>query len=522
MKKILLYPLSLLMVMFCLYACHKPTAELFTPDREFTPTSLSVSAGDTIVTISWPASVNAASGLTYTVQISQDSSFSTTPALSIVTSLIKVQVGDDSLVDKTRYFVRVKANKNTADSDSYWIEDTSAFTLSGQQIFKTSSSTDIIDVAAILRWTPTSGISELTITDQKGNTTQYTITGAASAAGIDTIYNLKPQTKYTAQLMAGNKSMGSETFTTLASVSGSNIVDLRDITDSLVLVDTLPLIPSGSTVLLARGMRYSIPSTGYVFNQSVTLMSGLGFGASAVLSMVNNFDASGSFDSLRFSDLTFATIGSGYVLNVGNVADIGKISMANCTTSGQFSNSLVRLKTAGDIVGTLDIENCILDSIGVAAKYPVIYANASNNAIINNINISNSTFYYICYFIREDGVAPASLTVNACTFNNFISQAGYFANYSGTPPPVFNISNCIFGATLDPTSSNGIKSSQGATFSGCYQTSDCVFSANPFTGVTSYSGTAASLFTNPANGDFTIKDDSFAGNSTAGDARWRN
>jgi hypothetical protein len=52
-------------------------------------------------------------------------------------------------------------------------------------------------------------------------------------------------------------------------------------------------------------------------------------------------------------------------------------------------------------------------------------------------------------------------------------------------------------------------------------TSDCLFSANPITGANSYSGKAADLFTDPANGNFKIKDNSFAGKSTAGDPRWR-
>lgn len=519
MKKLFLYPSLFLMVVLCIYACHKPVAEVFLPAREFVPTSLSVTGGDTVVTISWPASVNSAPGLTYTVQISTDSSFSGTPALSFVTDLIKVEVGDDSLADKIKYFVRVKANKNTADSDSYWIEDTAGFTFSGLQIFKTPVSTDIIDVAAILRWTPTSGVSEITLTDPNGNTTQYTVTDAMSAAGIDTIYNLKPGTKYSAQLLAGNKSMGSETFTTQASVTGANVIDLRGITDSAILVDTLPLISSGSTVLLTRGMRYSIPSSGYVFKQNVTIMSGLGFGTPAVLSMATNFDASGSFDSLRFSDLTFETIGSAYLLNVGNLVNINRISIVNCTTLGQFSNSLVRLKTAGDVIGTLDIENCIFDSIGVVSKYPVFYANASSTAIINNVVINNSTFYYIYYLISEStSAAPASFSINNCTFNNFINQSGYFAN-SKTPAITFDVSNCIFGGINDPSAANGVASSQGAQFSGCYMTSDCVFSANAIS-VTKYAGASTALFQSPDAGDFTIIDNSFAGLNKAGDPRW--
>ena len=85
----------------------------------------------------------------------------------------------------------------------------------------------------------------------------------------------------------------------------------------------------------------------------------------------------------------------------------------------------------------------------------------------------------------------------------------------------FNITTSILGSTIDPANANGIKSSDNAALSNCYIATDCVFSANPITGATSYSGAAADLFTAPAEGDFTIKDNSFAGKSTTGDPRWR-
>jgi hypothetical protein len=51
-----------------------------------------------------------------------------------------------------------------------------------------------------------------------------------------------------------------------------------------------------------------------------------------------------------------------------------------------------------------------------------------------------------------------------------------------------------------------------------YTTSDWALA---LTGATAYSGAASDLFTNPASGDFSIKDASFAGKATAGDPRWR-
>ena len=501
-------------------ACKKPSAEVFVPGREFTPTSIAVSASDTAVTISWPSSVNADQGQTYTVEINQDSTFTAAADLSFVTPLIKVVVTDDSISDNTKYFVRVKANKNAAMSDSYWIADTASFTLRGKQVFKPMLRSDIIDVGVILRWVPTEGISKIRLTDEKDAEKIIDVSAGASALGVDTVYGLDPSTAYTAYLLSDAKTVGTQRFTTVASITGANLIDLRGNTDPMALLDTLPDIASGSVVVLQRGQSYTI-NTAYIFEKSVTIRSGLGFGSPAVLALSSNFDARGGIDSLAFMDINFKTVGATYVMNVGYAATIGKLSLLNCTTEGVYDNSLIRLKTAGDEIDELIMDGCIFDSIGIAAKYAVIYANASSSAIINHIKVTNSTFYDIFYFIRQDGVAPASLEVSSSTFDHFINQGGYFANFSGTPPPVFNITNCIFGATLDPASSNGIKTSQGPVFDGCYQTTDCVFSANPFVGVASYAGSAAALFRDPAAGDFTIKDPDFAGKNTAGDPRWR-
>ena len=208
-------------------------------------------------------------------------------------------------------------------------------------------------------------------------------------------------------------------------------------------------------------------------------------------------------------------------MNIGHETVIGNVKVENCTTSGVFNNSFIRLKTAGAEITNLLINNCIIDSFGIGAKYAVIYANASSKALIDNITIQNSTFYSFYYFVRQDGITGTSLNINNCTFNDMINNGGYFINYSGTFPSKFNIMNTILGSTIDPTNANGIKSSGNAVLSNTYMTFDCVFSANPITGANSYSGKAADLFTDPANGNFKIKDNSFAGKSTAGDPRWR-
>jgi hypothetical protein len=248
-------------------------------------------------------------------------------------------------------------------------------------------------------------------------------------------------------------------------------------------------------------------------------MSGLGFGAQAVLSLGSNFDASGNIDSLNFYDVTIANNGTSYFMNVGNVAVIGRIDIENCVTQGVYSNSFIRLKTSGDVINKLYINNCIIDSFGISAKYAVLYANASSNAKIDDIEIHNSTFYSLYYFVRQDGVSTSSLVIDNCTFNDLINQGGYFVRYSGSFPPTFQISNCIFGKTGDPANSNGTAGTPNVSNS--YSTSDFVLTSNPISGLTAYSGASTDLFADPANGDFSIKDSNFAGRNSAGDPRWR-
>jgi hypothetical protein len=95
---------------------------------------------------------------------------------------------------------------------------------------------------------------------------------------------------------------------------------------------------------------------------------------------------------------------------------------------------------------------------------------------------------------------------------------------SATP---ITITNCIFGKTWDEGSGNdalGIRAGGATTVStsNSYNTSDFVSTnaANQISGLLPYAGTSFTLFTNPDNGNFKIKDNSFPGKGNSGDPRW--
>lgn len=508
------FSFGLFAVLALFTACKKIAVE--EPSRLFRPTLKDqlISEGN-YITASWQDIKEATS---YIVQISRDTFRTIDATMQIDTNIVTFE----NLKWNQSYQVQVRANAADTAFNSRMSFLGEVKTPKFPTILNTPGISDVTDEAVRVSWA-TSGATVTSIKILKGSDSSLVKEAILTPADITNrfriITGLKSSTEYIIYLYSGTSVRGWDNFTTKAPLVGA-IVDLRNVTDRpTVLYDTLPTVASGSIVLLKRGENYTIPAS-YTFDRTVTIMSESGFnGGRARISLTGNFDATGNIDSLRFEDLVIVKDGSNYFMNVGNVTKIGALSFVNCRTEGVFDNSFIRLKTAGDEVSKLTIDNCVIDSFGVGAKYPIIYAGKGMK--FTDIKISNSTFHSIYYFIRQDNTSAVnSAAITDCTFNDFINQGGYFINYT-TFPSMFTITNTIFGKTKDTASSNGIKSSGSQVLTNCYSTTDCIFSANPITGATAYSGTAADLFKNPLSGDFTIKDNSFSGKNSAGDPRWK-
>ena len=135
-----------------------------------------------------------------------------------------------------------------------------------------------------------------------------------------------------------------------------------------------------------------------------------------------------------------------------------------------------------------------------------------------------------------------SISITNCNINQGMqdpASARYLLDLNTAVFPTISsgnnvtIKNCILGNSSAPASTigaNGIRYAAGtkAGFTGCYYTSDYVDDPIPVglvstsikSYMTSYSGASTSLWTDPVNGDFKLKDTSFAGKGIAGDLRW--
>ncbi|HMP93193.1 MAG TPA: hypothetical protein PKD90_10005, partial [Phnomibacter sp.] len=81
--------------------CKKIKDYDFIPERQFTPGNITIRAGETNVVLTWPASLFAQTGTTYTVEVGRDSAFTGTPVASLVTSRPEITITDSILAVRT-------------------------------------------------------------------------------------------------------------------------------------------------------------------------------------------------------------------------------------------------------------------------------------------------------------------------------------------------------------------------------------------------------------------------------------
>ena len=533
------FVLLVLSLVLLVVSCNeKETLEDFTPARMFTPIGQSITVGETQVKIEWsPSLFSEGKDVQYTVQISKDSLFQSAPDYSVVSDTNFVIVTDANIAIRQKYFARIKANTVNGTPESNWMVSNS-FTMLGEQIFKVPvAEADIIDRAVILRWTTTPGVTKLALTPQGGASFDVAISAAENTAGNKLVENLLGNTNYTAEIFAGTKTKGLVSFKTKPTITGTSIIDLRGITGRpSVLADTIPVIPSGSIVILKRGLTYTISATTNL-NKSITILSGADFIpdlASIFFSSNFNITAGSAIDSIVFQDLNMSSnsYADRYVFNINQVGTIGKVRFEN--VRGHRFRGFFRMQTGstGTKVTDFSVRNCVIDSL---RDFSLVNTNNSNT--VENIRVSSTTLYNARKVIDHRSPGSQSIVFENCTFNNLPGGgaaggvgASYFIDLgtanSATP---ISIRNCIFGKTWDDQGTGndalGIRAGAATTISvaDSYSTSDFIIStaAAQIPGLLSYPNTASALFTDPDNGNFKIKDASFAGKNTAGDPRWR-
>ena len=465
----------------------------------------------------------------YTAQLSRDT-FRT-----IIRSVIldtNVYMFDNLDWDKL-YQVQVRANATDTVFNSHMSNLGSIKTAKFPTILNTPGISDVTDEAVRVSWT-TGGATVTSIKILKASDSSVVTTVTLTPTDVTNQYKiisgLQSATAYIIFLYSGTSVRGWADFTTAAPLSG-NLVDLRGITGRpSVLTDTLPLIPSGSTVLLKRGETYIVASA-LSLSKSVTMLSGADLltPGQATISLPSNFNiVSGSIiDSIVFKDVTLrgTDYASKYVFNINVACTIGKLNFISC--KAEIFRGLVRTQSQPAMITNFLVDNCILDSLAGYGVHTVDVVTAKTD----NIIIRNSTIYKAEKIITSRNNSVSVLIEN-CTINEAPLGGGgtYYVDYntaaSNNVTNGITINNSIFGigkANAGVRTVRGIRTNAATTInaSNNYRTFDQVSLGNDIPSITTYGKTSLELFMDPYNGNFQIIDGSFPGRNTTGDPRWR-
>ncbi|MCW3091705.1 MAG: hypothetical protein JWP81_2774 [Ferruginibacter sp.] len=516
-----------LTIMVVVAGCKKDEVDI--PSRLFRPAvGAALVADSNAILASWLKITDAAS---YTLQVSRD---------SFRTIDVTMNVKDTGIVlvknlqwDKL-YQVQVKANAGDTVFNSKWSFLGAIKTPRFPTILNTPALSDITENAVKVSWT-TSGAAVTTVKILKATDSSVVSTTALTPADVTSqsriINGLNTATGYIIFLYSNTTVRGWVNFSTKAPFAGI-LVDLRGITGRpSVLADTIPLIASGSTVILKRGEVYTITAA-LNLSKAITIVSGtdLSVPGQAVITMPANFNiTSGSvIDSIVFNDVTLrgTDYAAKYVFNISAACTIGKMSFIGCRA--EIFRGMIRLQSQPVIVNNLWIDNCVLDSL---AGYGVITVDVATSKV-DNITIRNSTIYKAEKIIVSKNNST-SVTIENCTINEAALGGGssYYVDYNtAATNNVTNgiiINNCIFGVGKIGTGGvqtvRGIRVNAASNISASnnFRTSDQVSLGNDVPNITPYARPAAQLFQDPLNGIFKIADASFTGKSNAGDPRWR-
>lgn len=499
-------------------------------NRLFRPTELTAAVDGVTTTLKWKAKPNTSS---YTIELSQDSLQFSQIVKTYTTTGSKE--GDfytytipDLLDPNTQFSARIKGvDASGATAVSQWAAV--AFKTKTEQIMYVVATADMTPSSVTLKWKSPNEVTHLML-----GTTRYDISAAEKAAGEKTIVGLSPKTNYTAVLYNDARIRGQQTFRTPALIPTGPNVHVLGPNDNLG--DSLVAATPGSIFVLLEGTIYNSDNT-------VVLPEGASFtiwgeeGAQKPLVSLSQLTLPANAGTIRFENVDLTGYPGGdqtkskrnYIFNQSTASNTEEIIFENCTIRN-FVNSPLRLQSSNPItINRVAVNKCDVYDIGDNGSngtYAFIHTNVATGKI-NNISITNSTFSKIGYGLILHNAAPSqSVLIENNTFYNVIGNGRYLIDYNTQPvASSFVFGNTIFGKTLSPAgTARGIRAATAPIVNNSYKTTDAVIPATgtgSIPGIIEYNHTSTNLFTDPDNGNFLIKDNGFAGSSSAGDPRWR-
>ena len=522
---------SLMMLLVFFAACKKDDVE-DSQHRLFRPVGTeALKSEGNWVSASWQAIKGSQS---YTVQLSRDTFKTVDATRTVDTNYVMFE----TLSWNQNYQVQVRANATDTTLNSKMSYLGNVKTAKFPSILISPTSADATDEALKVSWTNSgSAVTSIKVLNAADSSLvqEIALTATDVANRYKIITGLPSNTQFIVLLYSGTTLRGVDNYSTKQPESGT-IIDLRNIIGvPSILRDTLPDIPDGSTVLLRRGETYTITTTTNL-DRSVKIKSGddLMEPSQAILYFTSNFNikANSNIGFIEFRDVKLYSnsYSDRYVFNINTACSVGSIIFESCTA--EIFRGILRTQTNPAIIDNFTVNNCILDSL---AGYGVITVDVATSKA-NNISIKNSTIYKAEKIVTSRGNSN-TVVIENCTINEAPAANNYLIDYStsGTNNVTngIKVANNIFGAAklYSTAGVRGIRASASTSIdaSNNYTTSDYILVPTvppaaptpPIPNVISYSGSSTTLWQDPINGNFRIKDNTFAGKNNSGDPRWR-
>jgi hypothetical protein len=440
-----------LLLLAAIQSCKKDVNEGLEPPRLFKPQGISVKTTATTATVTWNNPIlSGGLPLSYTAEFSQDSTFATSE-FTIETDTTSIELTDEKIQLRKKYFVRIKANAYENQPESKW-ERSSGFSINGEQWFYPLRDVELNETSVVLRWMPNPQLTHITLFPNKGTLVTHALTAAELSSGAVKISGLISDTTYVAELFLGTKSKGILVFKTPAPTVYSVVLNAGD-----DLAAAITAAGNNAVIGLNPGM-YSAGSNNFNLAQKTVTIKSISNNPADTKVNFKEFTLRGNGAGLNLEgiELDGTASAAGYFINLTGVsADAEKcsytqVSISNCivhavTTSFLRAN---RGTAAGDYsMNQINIKNTLVYDIGSALNYTCFHL---DKLALNTMQVSKSTFYNIGRQLLTTSTvlttAP-TITFDYCTLNNFGAGGLNAILNAGSNPVKFNMTNSIVANT---------------------------------------------------------------------------
>ncbi len=274
------------------------------------------------------------------------------------------------------------------------------------------------------------------------------------------------------------------------------------------------IIPGTKGTIDVYGLSEAGEKTGVSLPEGFSL-SIKGEGEKPTLNFPKSFNLEGTHDYIRFENVKIADGGCQYFINQSKPATVGELSLKGIEING-MERSLIRTQGSEAIaIQNIIVDNCVMTNMSSGNGYSVFYFGTADTNI-GKLDIKNTTFNTSQRSFIEASKAPIAngVTISDCTFYNNVASGRYFMDANGQSTNL-TMTNVILGKTFDAEKSRGARSAGTMTFTNCLRTSDCVYGSNNIADLPAGEQSSADIFTDPDNGNFTLKID-----TKVGDPRW--